>query len=180
VDNACRYDTLFPGMKLAYTALLLTIFPLPAANGGLGGFDDRYYYRLTNAYLGDAWSLDSTASDKLVPVMAKSSNSAGQYWKFTLWGNGCYRLSNVLLGAGHALDNYNAGSHPPSMAIAGNVSGQCWHLTPEHDGYIRLTKDYLGNSHSLDTYSDREHTPFMAETGTATGQYWKLTRLTRQ
>jgi hypothetical protein len=136
-------------MNPRYAAILLTILPLLAGNTG---FDERYYYRLTNSYLGDTYSLDSTASDKLVPFMAKSSNSSGQYWKLTAWGNGCYRLSNVLLGTDHALDNYPTGDHPPFMAVAGVYSGQCWHLnTTERDGYIRLTNDYLGNSHSLDT-----------------------------
>jgi hypothetical protein len=164
-------------MNPRYAVMLLAIFPLLADNSG---FDERYYYRLTNSYLGETFSLDSTSSDKLVPIMAKSSNGAGQFWKFTSWGNGCYRLSNVLLGGDHALDNYPTGDHPPFMAVAGSYSGQCWHVAPEHDGYVRLTNDYLGNSHSLDTHSDGEHTPFMAETSMATGQYWKFTRLTRQ
>jgi hypothetical protein len=163
-------------MRLACAAILLTIVPLLA---GEIGFDDHYYYRLTNSYLGEGYSLDSAADGKLIPVMAKSSAGAGQYWKFTVWG-GCYRISNVLLGSDHALDNSNSGTHPPKMAPAGNYSGQCWHAGPEHDGYVRLTNDYLGNSHSLDTYSSSEHLPFMAETSTATGQYWKLTRLSHQ
>jgi len=165
-------------MKLGYAVVLLTILPLLADDGG---FDERYYYRLTNSYLGDAYSLDSTSSDKLAPVIAESSNSVGQYWKFTRWGDGrCYRITNVLLGPDRAVDNYPTDNHPPFMAPAGNSSGQCWHFTPERNGYVRLTNDYLGNSRSLDTYSDRTHAPFMAKTSPATGQYWKLTRLTRQ
>jgi hypothetical protein len=166
-------------MTLRYAAILLTILPLLATDLRDSSPDERYYYRLTNSFLGDAYSLDSTSQDKLVPIMAKSANTAGQYWKFTASG-GCYRLSNVLLGPDRSLDNYPEGNHPPFMGPTGNYSGQCWHLTPEHDGYLRLTNDYLGNSRSLDTYSDRENLPFMAETSTATGQYWKLTRLTRQ
>jgi len=96
--------------------ILLAILPLFVVEPG---FDEQYYYRLTNSFLGNAYSLDSTC-DKLVPLMAKSSNSAGQYWKFTRAG-GCYRMSNVLLGPGYALPT---GSHPPFMAIAGNASGQ--------------------------------------------------------
>ncbi|HEX3744539.1 MAG TPA: hypothetical protein VHW09_11435 [Bryobacteraceae bacterium] len=163
-------------MRVAYAAVLLTIVPLLA---GEAGFDDHYYYRLTNSYLGEGYSLDSTAVGNLVPQMAQSSASAGQYWKFTAWG-GCFRIGNVLLGSGYALDNSNSGTHPPVMAAAGNYSGQCWQIGPEHDGYVRLTNAYLGNSHSLDTYSNGKHLPFMAETGTATGQYWKLIRLSRQ
>lgn len=166
-------------MRFRHPVILLAILPLLSADLPNGNIDEHYYYRLTNFYLGDAYSLDSTSNDKLVPIMAKSANSAGQYWKFTRSG-GCYRLTNVLLGSDRSLDNYPTGSHPPFMAETGNASGQCWHITPEHDGYVRLTNDYLGNSHSLDTYSDRDHAPFMAETNTATGQYWKLTRLTHQ
>jgi hypothetical protein len=166
-------------MTLRYAAILLTMLPLLATDLRDGWLDEHYYYRLTNSFLGDAYSLDSTSADKLVPIMTKSASTAGQYWKFTVSG-GCYRLSNVLLGPDRSLDNYPEGNHPPFMGPTGNYSGQCWHLAPEHDGYLRLTNDYLGNSRSLDTYSDREHLPFMAESSTATGQYWKLTRLTRQ
>lgn len=164
-------------MRSRYLAFLLM---LPALMGETrdGGFDPQYYYRLTNAYLGEGYSLDTTVSDKFFPIISKSSNSAGQYWKFTVQGS-CLRLSNVALGTDRSLDNYQTGQHPPFMAPTGNYSGQCWHMAPAGDGYVRLTNDYLGNSHSLDTYSDREHLPFMAETSTASGQLWKLTRLTR-
>ncbi len=105
-------------MRLAYAAILLTVIPLV---GGEVGFDDHYYYRLNNSTPGDAYSLDSTSSSsgKLLPIMTKSSDSAGQYWKFTLVG-GCIRISNVLLGSGYGdFDNYNDGSHPPFMAVSG-------------------------------------------------------------
>jgi hypothetical protein len=66
-----------------------------------------------------------------LPLMARISNSAGQYWKFTQAG-GCYRLSNVLLVPGYALDNYPTGSHPlwPSPA-----------MSAANDGYLRLSND---------------------------------------
>jgi hypothetical protein len=168
-------------MRLRCVAILLPIFSAFAGEVGDGRIDTQYYYRLTNSYLGEGYSLDtaSAPNDPNVPVMAKSSNSAGQYWKFSVQGS-CYKLSNVLLGPDRSLDNYPTGLHPPFMGPTGNFSGQCWHPAPAGGGYIRLTNDYSGDSHSLDTYSDRDHKPFMAESSTATGQFWKLTRLTRQ
>jgi hypothetical protein len=56
----------------------------------------------------------STTGDKLGPLLVRTSNSTGQYWKFSP-------------------PQFPSGSHPPSAAVAGNVS---WP--------IRLTNDYLG------------------------------------
>ena len=61
-------------MKPRYAAILITVLPLLAGNTG---FDERYYYRLTNSYLGDTYSLDSTASDKLVAAHGKILEQLG-------------------------------------------------------------------------------------------------------
>ena len=168
-------------MRLRYAVILLMMIPALTGEASDGSIDERYYYRLTNSYLGEAYSLDTAPNDPNLPMMTKSGNSSGQYWKFTLFNScGCYRLTNVFLGPERALDTYPAGEHGPFMAPSGNSSGQCWHPTRAADGYVRLTNDYLGNSHSLDTYSDAEHKPFMGETSNASGQLWKLTRLRRQ
>jgi len=166
-------------MRLQSLPILLMIFPALAGEINTGGLDERYYYRLTNSYLGDAYSLDTAPDGPNAPVVAKSGNSAGQYWKFT-FHDGYYRLTNVLLGADLSLDTYSDGTNAPLMAQSGTETGQRWHVIRLGDGYVRLTNDYLGNSRSLDTHSDAAHTPFMGQTSRASGQLWKITKLARQ
>ena len=161
------------GLRSASVVLLFSLVLTAGARDTR--IDDQQYYRLTNSYLGYAYSLDTTPDAPHVPVMAKSGEYAGQYWKFTSH-DGCYRMTNALLGAGKSLDTYSDGGNNPFMGPSGTYSGQCWHLTPVGDGYVRLTNDFLGNSRSLDTHSEPGHKPCMADSGDYSGQLWKLTK----
>jgi hypothetical protein len=150
-------------MRLRSLPVLLMIFPVFAGEINSGGLDERYYYRLTNSCLGDDYSLDTAPDGLNAPMMAKSGNSTGQYWKFT-FHDGYYRLTNVFLGADLSLDTYSNGANAPFMAQSGTETGQRWHITRLGDGYVRLTNDYLGTARSLDTHSDSAHAPFMGQT----------------
>jgi hypothetical protein len=158
--------------------VLMASFPVQTGAASENAIDDRYYYRLTNSYLGEAYSLDTGPDAPNAPFMAKSGNYSGQYWKLSFHG-GCYRLTNMLLGPDRSLDTYSDGKNAPFMGRSGAESGQRWHVTPAGDGYLRLTNDFLGNSRSLDTHSGSEHQPFMGGSDNYSGQFWKLSRLTR-
>ena len=111
-------------MRLRSIPILFMFFSVLAVAATGGRIDDRHYYRLTNSYLGYAYSLGITSDAPDIPVMLKSGDHAGQYWKFTSH-DGCYRLTNVLLGADRSLDTYSDGGNRPFMGQSGAPSGQC-------------------------------------------------------
>ncbi len=138
--------------------------------------DTNFYYRLTNAALGNGRALD-TYSDTHEPFMARSRNVTGQHWRLTPLGNNHYRLTNLFLGVNRALDTYSD-THEPFMARSRNVTGQFWKLTPVGNGRFRLTNRFLGSGRSLDTRrASRE--PFMGNSGNTAGQKWRLEKLSR-
>jgi hypothetical protein len=166
-----------PGRFRAFSLTLLVLLPLLAA-GDDDRIDRKYYYRLTNAYLGESFALDTRPDGEHTPVMAESGDFSGQLWRLEQH-DGCYRLTNMFLGKSKSLDTHSGGKNQLFMGDSGNYSGQCWSLTPEHDGYFRLTNLFLGTSHSLDNSPAEGHAPLMAESGNFSGQLWKLTRLGR-
>jgi hypothetical protein len=84
--------------------------------------DDQQYDRLTNSYLGYAYSLDTTPDAPNVPVMAKSGDYTGH--------DGCYRLTNALLGADRSLDTYSDGGNNPVMGQSGSYAVNAGLLPP--------------------------------------------------
>jgi len=161
-------------MRLQSIPILLMFFSFVTVRASNGRIDEQHSYRLTNSYLGSAYSLGINPDVPDMPVMVKSRDSAGQHWKFAAH-DGCYRLTNVMVGADRSLDSYSDGGNDPFMGQSGAYSGQCWHLTPVSDGYVRLTNDFLGNSRSLDTHSEAGHKPCMADRGNYSGQLWRIT-----
>lgn len=168
-------------MKYRSIPMLLTLLtlPQPALRGADSDrIDQRYYFRLTNTFLGDAYSLDTANDGVKGPMMAKSGDYSGQFWMFTRH-DGVYRMTNLFLGPERSLDTYSDGENTPFMGQSGEHSGQRWRLTPVGGGNYRLTNDYLGEGRSLDTYSDGANAPFMGQSGEYSGQLWKLTKLRR-
>src|ERR1700720_2539011 len=112
-------------MRLRYLlVLLIMLMGPPSLRTGAAGddrIDERYYYRLTNSYLGEAYSLDTAPDAPNAPFMAKSGDYSGQHWKFTDRG-GCYRLTNIHLGADRSLDTYSDGGNAPFMGQSGTYS----------------------------------------------------------
>ena len=87
-------------MKYRSIPMLLTLLtlPQPALRGADSDrIDQRYYFRLTNTFLGDAYSLDTANDGVKGPMMAKSGDYSGQFWMFTRH-DGVYRMTNLFLG----------------------------------------------------------------------------------
>src|ERR1700733_4086864 len=99
-------------MRLRSVPILLMFFSVLTVGAGDRRIDDQQYDRLTNSYLGYAYSLDTTPDAPNVPVMAKSGDYTGQYWKFTSH-DGCYRLTNAF------------GSGPISRYLLGRREQSC-------------------------------------------------------
>ena len=92
--------------------------------------DSSKWYRLTNEFLGATRSLDTYSDGENAPFMDKSSEAAGQLWKFTPLKDGYYRLTNQFLGAKRSLDTYADEENAPFMGKTGEATGQAWKLTP--------------------------------------------------
>ena len=164
---------------LIRAAVLVLATAVPVLTEPAGSqIDTRYYYRLTNQYLGEALSLDTAPDAPNTPRMAESGDYSGQNWRFQLH-DGCYRLTNMHLGKDRSLDTHSGGKNDVFMGDTGDYSGQCWYLRAEDDGWFRLTNMFLGTSRSLDTSSGAGHEPFMGDSGNYSGQFWKFTRLGR-
>ncbi len=163
-------------MRLRFIPILFMIFPVLTSQGGDGWIDDRSYYRLTNTYLGEAYSLDTAPDTPNAPLMAKSGNYSGQYWNhIARW---LLPVDQCFLGRRPVSRHDSDGVNDPFMGQTGTYSGQCWHVTPVSGGYVRLTNDFLGNSRALDTHSGGGRELFMGDRGNYSGQFWKLSRVT--
>lgn len=141
--------------------------------------DENIWYRFTNAFLGEARSLDVYNDIGNVPYMGKTGNFESQYWKLIKLNNGYYRLTNKSLGANKALDIYRDGKAKGALFMSeiDDFSSQYWRLTPLDNGYYRLTNIFLGEARALDTYNTVGNPLFMAQTSNSSGQYWLLTSI---
>lgn len=143
--------------------------------------DPNFWYRLTTQWQGDDRSLDivNDGKNNNQPILAKTGNYTGQYWKFTPLGKGFYRMTTSWQGDDKSLDIVNDGknNNKPILAKTGNYSGQYWKLT-EKNGFYRLTTGWQGDVKSLDIVNDgKNNQPILAKTGNYSGQYWKLTKI---
>jgi hypothetical protein len=138
--------------------------------------DTRFYYRLTNKFLGPRSSLTVYVSggNRLLK-MEVTSHDATQLWEFVDRGRGKYAIHSVAFGDSFSLDVINDGRNDKvQLARTGQYSGQFWTLTPWGDGTYKLTNDFTGVAKALDTYSDTLGA-FLAH-GDHTGQHWTPTR----
>ena len=111
------------------------------------------------------------------PVLAKTSDVSGQYWKITPAGSGHNRLTNMWQGVTKSLDIVNDGTNNrPILARTGDFSGQFWRITPTGGGYFRITNAWQGDGKSLDIINDGrdDNRPTLSRTGDFFGQYWKI------
>jgi hypothetical protein len=141
-------------------------------------FDARCYYRLTTLWQDEGMSLDIFYDGKAnnVPILARTSNVAGQLWKLTPEANGFYRLTTQWRGP--SLSLANAAGNRPLLVKSADVPEQRWKLIPEPNGIYRLTTQAQGDALSLDIVNDGldNNIPILAKTGcNASGQLWKLT-----
>jgi hypothetical protein len=107
----------------------------PTAPPVSAAFDARCYYRLTTLWQGDGMSLDILYDGKAnnVPILARSGNYDGQFWKLTPEANGFYRLTTQAQGDALSLDSVNdsTANNIPILSKTGcNDSGQLWKVTP--------------------------------------------------
>lgn len=157
-----------------------TISPSNSIRAGNSLFDPNSYYRLTTMQEGECKSLDIVNdANKNHPVLARSGNFSGQYWKITPVGNGSYRLTNQWQGDGKSLDIVKDGnSYKPILAATGNVQGQNWIITPTKFGenYFRLTtRSQVGKSLSVvDDGNNKEL--ILGATGGYGEQVWKVSK----
>lgn len=140
-------------------------------------FDPDARYRLTTMFEGECKSLDivNDAHDR-TPILAKTADVSGQYWRITPAGDGYYRLTTQWKGPGRSLDIVNdAHDRTPILAETADVSGQHWRITPTGDGYYRLTTQWKGPGRSLDIVNDaHDRTPILAPTADVSGQHWRI------
>src|SRR5882672_2237439 len=87
-------------------------------------FDPGSFYRLTTLFQGECRSLEilNDGRNNNQPILAKTANVSGQYWKITPVGAGFYRLTTQWQGAGKSLDiiNDGRGNNQPFLASTGN------------------------------------------------------------
>lgn len=162
-----------PPVPIAVATPNPAIIATPPAQAGATAFDTRFYYRLTNDFLGQGKSLDVYNDGSYRLRMSESTDSPEQLWKLVDSGGEKYSIRNAYLGNYYSLDVINDDKNDtPFVAESGNYSGQVWTLTPWGDGTFKLTNDFTGPEKSLDTYSDT-HQPFLS-TGNHSGQHWRL------
>jgi hypothetical protein len=137
-------------------------------------FDTRFYFRLTNDFLGPGQSLDVHNPGSSRPRMSTTADAPGQLWKLVDLGAGKYALHTALLGDGFSLDVIDDGNDAtPFLNTTGNYSGQVWELRRQDDATYKLTNDFTGPQKSLDTSPDT-YEPFL-NFGDYSGQHWTLT-----
>ena len=141
-------------------------------------FDSNAYYRLTTMWQGDSKSLDIINDGKNnQPILAKTGNFTGQYWKINKVGKGTYTLTTKWQGPSKKLDCIQGPNQNRPMLNESEYSGSAWTITPLGDGYFRITNMWL-NDRSLDIVNDGKNNKIqVAKTGSFSGQYWKITKI---
>ena len=129
-------------------------------------------YRLTNGYLGTAYSLEAWTTDSGV-YMAQTADIGSQAWTILPIDGTHYRLSNEWMGPVLSLDSW---LDAPFIAPTGDYSGQAWTLTHEANGCWRLRNAYAGEGVSLDSVPETTDL-FMGLTTPFPGQCWAITPL---
>ena len=143
--------------------------------------DPGFWYRLSNALLGDDRSLDTSSGPPNACFMGTTGNFTGQFWAFTEEPpppdqqlTHVYRLTNQFGGAALSLDG--DGSAACHLSASDNFDEQLWTVTPAIDGYYKLQNLEFGTARSLDTQAGTD-VPLMAVTGGGGGQNWKIRRV---
>jgi Ricin-type beta-trefoil lectin domain-like len=143
--------------------------------------DTRFFYRLTNNFLGPGSSLtvvDIGGTRRL--EMTRTSQNSAQIWKFVNRGGGKYAIRSAALGNAFSLDVINDGRNDKLyLAKTGNYSGQLWTVGSWGDGTYELSNDFTGFEKVLDTYSDT-HEPFLNPHRDHSGQHWRLIKVREQ
>lgn len=143
-----------------------------------GLFNDGYY-RITNQWQGEAYSIDLACSgEECQPFLSESVNSTGQKWRIKDVGNGIYTLSTKAKGEGLILECVNGeNKNKPILKKESGYSGGAWKIIPVGNGYYRIQNLWLEGT-SLDVINDGDNKKLqVAKTGEYSGQFWKITEL---
>lgn len=110
--------------------------------------DTRYWYKISNSYLGADYSLSVLTNDDHNPVMKKSENTKDEKWKFIKEHENYYRIINEEVGEYRSLDNY-LDTNEPFLGKTGIFDAQFWLLTPAGENIYQLTNLLLGTEKAL-------------------------------
>jgi Ricin-type beta-trefoil lectin domain-like len=113
-----------PAAPAAAMTLSPPVIATPPAEAEATAFDTRFYYRLTNDFLGQGKSLDVYNDGSYRLRMSESADSPGQLWQLVDRGDGKYSLRNAYLGNSYSLDVINYGKKDtPCVAESGHYTG---------------------------------------------------------
>lgn len=144
-----------------------------------GGLFNDGYYRITNQWQGEAYSIDLACSgEECKPFLSESVNSTGQKWRIKNVGNGIYTLSTKAKGEGLILECVNGeNKNKPLLKKESGYSGGAWKIIPVGNGYYRINNLWLEGT-SLDVINDGNNKKLqVAKSGNYSGQFWKITEL---
>lgn len=150
-------------------------------------WDPAYSYRLTNAFDGDATSLD-TSPGSLECIMVASAATAGQSWYFIPVPQqaGYYTVHNLLGADSVSLQSDASPTRCRLSALAPGAatSVQLWKpvvFGPLSPGGYRLQNLALGDAQSLDALLvSGDIAPMMQPTRVTASQAWHFMRISRR
>lgn len=150
------------------------------------------YYRITNQWLGDQWSLSHSQRYYYFLRLKDSGTDDGQLWK-KVDANGntlnptddsqSFYLVNKKSGEMFSLvaffgdpfkDKLAVESRSGSLGTA-NIRNHQWIQTNLTDGYVNLTTENDKGSKSLDVNATKNDRIIMNNSGSGNSQKWKLT-----
>ncbi len=131
-----------------------------------------YWYHLSTADTGAGLSLDQDAVSKQ-PLMNKTENHTGQFWKLTLFGDGTFRATSLFTGDELSL-SVTKDTNQPCMSTSVNDSEEHWQLLALGGGLFQLNTLYTGEQLALSQQDDKSKL-CMAKTGDDNRQHWFLT-----
>lgn len=140
-------------------------------------FDENKYYRLTNIWVGEEYSLDVNP-ENMVISMTPIGASDGQLWKIMPQGNGAIKLSCKSQGTGKVIDVINDGTNN-RMRLTDNAtySGQYWMIVPSGDGLYRFANGWQTEK-ALDGDIDAENpVASLNPVGNIASQFWRITEV---
>ncbi|MCI2229679.1 hypothetical protein MC378_10925 [Polaribacter sp. MSW13] len=164
-------------IKLLIVIMIFSIFT--SHSQSRTSFDENQYYRLTSQWRGSGLSLDILNSGKKnQPILAKTANVSGQFWKIKKVGINTYTLSTQWRGSNKILDCVQGpNKNRPILNTQTGRSGGAWKIISLGNGYFRITNLWLSDS-SLDIINDGKNNKIqVAKTGNYLGQAWKITAI---
>ena len=150
---------------------------IPYSNIFAQEIDTDYWYKISNVFLGDEYSLSVKDNDDHNPVMSPAANLQEQRWKFIKEHDNYYRIINEHVGEYRSLDNYLDGSNEPFLGKTGIFFAQFWLLTHiEKDSY-KLTNSFLGKRTVLSINPKDKLLPIMEKLNNKKVQVWRIQKI---